>query len=40
MPQTKKKPVTANGFDPIVILRSPIEAAELIVVRGGPGASG
>lgn len=27
-----------EGFDPIVILRSPIEAAELIVVRGGPGA--
>jgi predicted kinase len=28
-----------EGFDPVVILRSPIEAAALIVVRRGPGVS-
>ncbi len=31
--------LTLEGFDPVVILRSPLEAAALIVVRGGPGGS-
>ena len=35
----RRRAAGAEGFDPIVMLRRPIEAAGLIVVRGGPGAS-